>query len=70
MFKVWRCFTETILKKYIIKKSFPLRSYVVNYVSLFRKNNLALRKIQKSPKNKNLRKKSSKKSHRKTVKKA
>jgi hypothetical protein len=47
MLKLWRCFSQPIIKKFIMQRSFPLRAYVRNYVTLYRTNNPILRKALK-----------------------
>jgi hypothetical protein len=43
MLKLWRCFSQPIIKKFIMQRSFPLRAYVRSYVTLYRTNNPVLR---------------------------
>jgi len=44
-FKVWRCFSQPIIKKFIVSRTFPLRLYVRNYITYYRANNPVLRKV-------------------------
>jgi hypothetical protein len=42
-YKVWRCFNEKIVKQFILKPNFPLKTYVSSYLTYYTKANSILR---------------------------
>lgn len=46
---VWRCFSQPIINKFILQKTFPLRIYVKNYVTMYRKSNPILKEVVSHP---------------------